>query len=403
MTRSVIVVGGGIVGCATAYFCARAGMRVTLLERRTLGYGASGRNPGWIWLHCRTAGLALDISRAGRALYDELVDELPGGFEFEPSGGLMYFTTPEQGAVFEEFVAARRADGLDMSLIDGAEVRRLVPPIRDDVLGASYCSQDARIVTSTVVEALARGARSHGATVREGVAVERLIRDGERVVGVETSDGPLTADAVVVTTGAWATPMLAAEGLDVPIGVERLQIVSTPPQPFRIEPLVYGPNAAKQYALFRDLPSWDPAAFTTEGEDRDDLVLLPLLVQRASGELVMGCATDYPGELDPTPTLAGLGQIADGFARDFPSLRHVPISRAWAGALPFTSDQAPVIDEVLPGLFVGVGHVFGNSSGPVTGLVLSQLIAGAEPSFDISACRYGRPLDPIEVGAPTHW
>ena len=403
MSRSVIVVGGGIVGCATAYFCARAGMRVTLLERRTIGYGASGRNPGWIWVHCRTAGFALDISRAGRALYDELIKELPGGFEFEPSGGLMYFTTPEQGAVFEAFVAARRADGLDMEMIDAAEVRRLVPPIRDDVLGASYCSEDARIVTATVVEALARGARAHGATVRDGVIVEGLIRDGERVVGVQTSEGRVTADAVVVATGAWATPMLAAEGIDIPIGVERLQIVSTPPQPFRIEPLVYGPNAAKQYALFRDLPEWDPTAFRTEGEDRDELVLLPLLVQRASGELVMGCATDYPGDLDPHPTLAGLGQVADGFARDFPSLKHVPITRAWAGALPFTSDQAPVIDEVLPGLFVGVGHVFGNSSGPVTGLVLSQLIDGSEPSFDVSACRYDRPLDPIEVGAPTHW
>ena len=88
-------------------------MSVTLLERRTIGYGASGRNPGWLWLHCRTAGFALDIARAGRAMYPELLRELPGGFEFRPSGGLMYFTTPEQGAVFEEFVAARRRDGLD--------------------------------------------------------------------------------------------------------------------------------------------------------------------------------------------------------------------------------------------------------------------------------------------------
>jgi len=401
--RDVIVVGGGIVGCATAYFCARDGMRVTLLERRTIGYGASGRNPGWVWLHCRTPGFALDISRAGRALYPQLLEELPGGFEFRPSGGLMYFTTPEQGAVFEAFVAARRLDGLDMTLIDGAEVRRLVPPIRDDVLGASYCSEDAQIVTQTVVEALARGALAHGAAIREGVAVERLVVSGDRVVGVETNAGRLTADAIVIATGAWTTPLLAGDGVDIPIGGERLQVVSTVPQPFWVEPLVYGPSATWQYALFRDLPAWDPAAFATDRAERDGLVLLPLLVQRASGELYLGCATDYPGDLDPNPTLAGLGQIADGFARDFPSLRNVPITRAWAGYLPFTSDQAPVIDEVRPGLFVGAGHVFGNASGPVTGRVLSQLIAGVEPDIDISECRFGRPLDPIAVGAPTHW
>ena len=403
MTRDVIVVGGGIVGCATAYFCAREGMRVTLLERKSIGYGATGRNPGWLWLHCRTAGFALDISRAGRQLYPELLRDLPGGFEFRPSGGLMYFVTPDQGDVFEAFVAARRVDGLDMSLIDGAEVRRLVPPIREDVLGASYCPDDAQIVTQTVVEALARGARAEGATIREGVTVDRLIVSGERVVGVDTDDGRFSGDAIVMAAGAWSTALLAGAGFDVPIGGERLQLVSTVPQPFRIEPLVFGPEATKQYALFRDLPAWDPAPFASGAEPPDGLVLLPLLVQRASGELVIGCATDYPDDLDPNPTLAGIAQVAAWVATDLPGLRNTPITRAWAGSLPFTSDQAPVIDEVMPGLFVGAGHVFGNTAGPVTGRVLSQLIAGKEPDFDISECRFGRPLDPIAVGAPTHW
>ena len=403
MSTGVVVVGGGIVGCATAYYCARDGMNVTLLEQQTVGYGASGRNVGFLWLHCRTPGFALDIARAGRNLYPQLLDELPGGFEFRPSGGLMYFTTPEQGAVFEEFVAARRRDGLDMTLIDGADVRRLVPPIRTDVLGASYCADDAQIVTSTVVDAFARGARAEGASIREGVTVKRLVYSGDRVVAVDTDAGRFSGDAIVVATGAWSTALLASVDIDIPIGGERLQVALTRPLPFWIEPLVFGPNATKQYALFRDLPSWDPAIFTTPGQDRDGLVLLPLLVQRASGELSVGCATDYPGELDAHPTLAGLAQISDGLTEDFPSLRGVPITRTWAGILPFTSDQAPVIDEVAPGLFVGAGHTFGNTAGPVTGRVLSQLIAGREPEFDISTCRFGRPLEPIAVGEPTHW
>jgi glycine/D-amino acid oxidase-like deaminating enzyme len=399
----VVIVGGGIVGCSTAYFCAREGMDVTLLEAQHIGYGASGRNPGFVLLLTRTRGFALDIARAGRNLYPQLLEELPGGFEFRPSGALMYFTTPGQGTLFEEFVSARRADGLDMSLIDGAAVRRLVPPIREDVLGASYTPEDAQIVTSTVVDALARGARAEGATIREGVKVERLVFSEGRVVGVDSNDGRVAGDAIVVATGAWSTALLASADIVVPIGSERLQIISTAPQPFWIEPLVFGPDATKQYALFRDLRSWDPALFTADGEDPDGLVLLPLLVQRASGEVLLGCATDYPGDLDPHATLAGIAQIAAGLAADFPSLRNAPITRTWAGSLPFTSDQAPVIDEVAPGLFVGAGHVFGNTAGPVTGRVLSQLIAGHEPDFDISECRFGRQLDPIVVGAPTHW
>ena len=130
----VIVVGGGIVGCSAAYFAARAGAEVTLLEREHVAFGASGRNPGFVWLHCRNPGFALEISLASRTLYPQLVDELPEDFGFRPNGGLIYFTTPEQGAVFEAFVEERRRDGLDVDLVDGAEVRRLVPPIREDVL-----------------------------------------------------------------------------------------------------------------------------------------------------------------------------------------------------------------------------------------------------------------------------
>lgn len=402
MARDVVIVGGGIVGCATAYFCARDGMNVTLLERHSIGYGASGRNPGFLWLHCRTAGFDLEISRAGRAIYAEWLDELPGGFEFRASGGLMYFTTPEQGAIFEEFVTARGQDGLAMSLIDGADVRRLVPPVRDDVLGASYCTEDAQIVTSTVLQALARGARAEGATIRERVAVERVIFSDGQAVGVETDSGTIAADAVVIATGIWSTDLLATADVDVPIGGERLQLVSTASQPFRIEPLVYGPSAARQYAMFRDLPSWDSTLFTCDRE-RDDLQLLPLLVQQASGELLIGCATDYPGELDPDPTLAGLALIADGMSAEYPSLADVPITKAWAGSLPFTSDQRPVIDEVAPGLFVGAGHAFGNTAGPVTARVLTQLIAGRDPDFDIAECRLGRPLEAIEPGVATQW
>ena len=88
---SIIVVGGGLVGTAAAYFSAREGMDVTLLEQEHTGYGASGRNPGFVWLHCRNPGWALEISLAGRRLYDELLSDLPEPFEFRAEGGLFYF------------------------------------------------------------------------------------------------------------------------------------------------------------------------------------------------------------------------------------------------------------------------------------------------------------------------
>jgi glycine/D-amino acid oxidase-like deaminating enzyme len=403
LSRRVVIVGGGIVGCATAYFAAREGFDVTLLERERVGSGASGRNPGFVWLHCRNPGFALDVSRAGRRLYSELLDELPERFEFRAEGGVISFNTPEQGRVFEEFVAARRRDGLDMELVDDATVRGLVPPIRADVLGGSYCAEDAQIDAPAVVRAPAGGARAEGAELREGVTATGLLRSRDELVGVSTDAGDVHGDAVVIAAGAWSTALLGAAGMDVPIGAERLQLIATAPLPLRIRPLVYGPLASKQYRLFRALPSWDAELFRTDYESARGLDLLPLLAQRADGRVLLGCPIDHPTGLDDRPTLAGIGAIAEAIAADFPALTDAPIERAWAGLLPYTSDTVPIIDEAQPGLFVASGHVFGNAAGPMTGRLITQLLQGRPPEIDLSECRFERRLEATEPGVPARW
>ena len=400
---SVVVVGGGLVGTSTAYYAAREGMQVTLLEQRHTGYGASGRNPGFVWLHCRNPGWALEISLAGRSLYDELLRELPESFEFRADGGIIYFKTPEQGVVFEEFVKARQADGLDMELIDGAAVREMVGPIRPDVLGASFCSNDAQINTPTVVSALAAGARAEGVDVREGVEVCSLVESGDSVVGVETDGGRIDADIVVIATGAWTRRLLAEHGIVANIGIERLQVLATVPRPLDIRPVVYGPLAAKQYALFTDLASWDVDDFLAPYETESGNWMLQLVSQRANGETLLGCPMDYPDGVTHDVTLKGLHDTSIAILDDFPGLRDVAIDRMWAGVLPFTSDQHPIVDFVRPGLFLAAGHIFGNAAGPMTGKLVGQMLAGRQPEIDMSACRWDRVLQSVDAGEPMHW
>jgi hypothetical protein len=193
-----------------------------------------------------------------------------------------------------------------VEVIDGNEVRKLVKPIRPDVLGASFCEEDAQINTPTVVQALAEGARREGAQIREGVLVREIAFSGERAVGVQTDAGRIDGDAVVVAAGAWSRELLRTAGIDLAIGGERLQVIATEPLPPQIGPLVYGPLAAKQYALFRDLPSWDIAHFSAAYEAEHGVEILQLLAQRASGEVLIGCPMDYPADIDMRPTLAGL-------------------------------------------------------------------------------------------------
>lgn len=398
-----MVVGGGIVGAASAYFLAREGAEVVLLEREVLAHGASGRNPGFVWMHTRNPGFGRQAALAGRALYPTLVDDLPLDFEFRESGGIIFFLTPEQGTLLAQFVDTCGADGYPMELIDGAEVRRLVPPIREDVLGASYCPVDAHINTPLLVRALGEGARQAGATVREGVAVTGIRFDGERAVGVETSEGPVDADAVVLTAGVWAPELMASAGIELAVGAERLQVVATAPLDMRIEPLVYGPLAVKQYALLRDLPAYDPAHFTDAYEDEAGIEMLELLAQRRNGEVLLGCPMDYPAEIDLRPTLEGVFRTLQAIARDFPGLQHAPLDRMWAGMLPFTSDTVPIIDEARPGLFLAAGHVYGNAVGPITGKAISELVLGLEPSLDLAECRFDRALSLPGSGVAQRW
>jgi glycine/D-amino acid oxidase-like deaminating enzyme len=398
-----VVVGGGIVGCSCAYFLAREGVEVELLEQEHVAYGASGRNPGFVWLHGRNPGFALDVSLAGRKLYDTLAEELPLPFELRASGGLMFFLTPEQGDVFAQFVEARRAQGLQMELVDGAEVRRLAPPIRPDVLGGSYCPLDAHINTPLLVGSLAEGARQLGAVIREGVTVTALRRDGDRVTGVETSAGIVEGDAVIVAAGVWAKELLGDAGITAAVGGERLQVISTFPVAERIEPAMYGPLAAKQYTLFRELPGWDASAFTEDWESEDAIEMLELVAQRADGSVLFGCPMDYPAEIDMRPTLAGVAAAARRISEDFPGLSGAAIDRTWAGMLPFTSDTAPIIDQLEEGLFAAIGHIYGNAAGPMTGRLITQLVLGRDPEMDLSEVRFDRDLVLPGAGEAVRW
>src|SRR6185295_10085064 len=97
-------------------------------------------------------------------------------------------------------------------------------------------------------------------------------------------------------------------------------------------------------------------------------------------------------------TLTGLRDTTLAIIDDFPGLRDVAIDRMWAGVLPFTSDQLPIVDQVRPGLFIAAGHIFGNAAGPMTGKLLSQMLAGGDTEIDMAECRFDRALQSVDAG-----
>jgi glycine/D-amino acid oxidase-like deaminating enzyme len=388
----VIIVGGGIVGAATAYFLARRKVSVLLVEAETPAWGASGRNPGYQWLHTRRAGLQMELGMAGRRLADVLAAELDG-FEFRPSGGMIYFFDERQRPLFESLVAERRAAGLPMELIDGKQAREHCPALSDRVAGATWNPMDAHQNTRKLVEALVAGAERHGARKLSGARVEALMMKGQRCTGIRTAAGSFTAGTVILAAGSWTPKLLAPHGIDVPITAMRLQVVETEPAPVRFAPMLYGPTALKQYAFIRDLPGYSDIGTTHPLESTfDGVEFLELAVQREDGRILLGCPMDFPG-LDDRPTVSGLALTLAVLSEAMPPIKSLAVERIWAGLLPQTPDALPIIGPVpgMDGLMLNAGHVFGNLAGPLSGKILAQSMTGERPDFDLELFRFDRP------------
>jgi glycine/D-amino acid oxidase-like deaminating enzyme len=392
LTTDVLVIGGGIVGASSAYHLARRGASVILLEAEQLAFGATGRNLGYIWLHTRRAGPELALVTPTRDALPTLEDELGGDFGLQMKGGLIYFSTEAQAVVMREFAERRNADGVPVQLLDGAEARAMAPILPESVIGATYCPLDAQIDSTAYVRAFAAAAQRGGARIVEGSSARAIQHDGRRVTTVLTDLGPISAGQVVIAAGAWSPFLVAQLGHDVPIESMRLQIVQTEPMAPKLGPVLYGPAAVKQYAIFRELSTYSSEPFQTELEDRLGLALLESACQKADGSYLLGIAMDFPG-FDWKPDLAGVSLVAEGMAAAIPEFRAARFARAWAGVLPLTSDSLPIIDR-LPGfddVILAAGHVFGNGAGPTTGQLVSDIACGIQPIVDLAPYRFGRP------------
>jgi D-hydroxyproline dehydrogenase subunit beta len=401
--RDVVVVGAGIVGSATAYYLAKGGASVRVLDGRHPAWGASGRNPGYVWLHTRAEGTQMSLALAGRRLYDDLVEELDD-FEFRRSGGMIFFFD-DQAELFPQFVENRRAAGLPMELLGPGDAREACAILPEDVGGATFSPLDAHLNPEKLVRAFAAAAERLGAQFVPGTQVQGLEVRGGRCVGVKTPDGVLAANTVVVAAGSWSPKLLEPLGLPLPIVPMRLQMAETEPIDISFSPVLYGPTGVKQYALTKDIPGYSQELFTHPLETvLPGLELLELAAQRRDGSVMLGCPMDFVG-YDDRPTVGGMALTCGVLADHLPALKDVAIKRTWAGLLPQTPDALPILGpiEAIDGLALAAGHVFGVAAGPVSGKVVAQQILGQTPEVDLSPFRYERKTVTDALEAHRQW
>ncbi|MCG8588140.1 MAG: glycine oxidase ThiO [Proteobacteria bacterium] len=337
MTRrlsfDVVVVGGGVIGCATAYALAGEGHRVGLLERDHLAAHASGAAAGMLAPLSEASGpgpflsLGLEALAEFPALCARLVELSGVDPEFEASGVLRVATGESEADELES--RASRLPGCGLQWLDAGAARALAPGLSSDVVGALWSPQEAHVRSPLLAEAYARAAEALGARILAGSLVLGIATGRGRVEGVETSQGRVAAPAVVVCTGAWAAELYgwlpAERGFAPPVAPVRGQIVS-----------IESPHPAPRAIV------WSGSTY---------------LVPKRDGSLVVGATEERVG-FDCRLTAEGVEGLLASARRVLPTTASARFRGGFAGLRPASPDGLPLIGPVpgTEGLWLAAGH-----------------------------------------------
>ncbi len=404
----VIVIGGGIVGCSAAYYAARSGMRVLIVERDGPGSAQSGRNLGFIRQQNRDFR-ELSLMIGALRIWEGLEAELGCRVGWQQGGNLsLAFSEADlvsrhdwQRRAVEEF-------GLDTRMLSATETHALIPQLATGrgVVGAMYTPSDGKAEPARATRAFFDAALGARAAVCFGEPVTRIDTSAGKVSGVQIGDWLYRAKTVVTAAGAGSAALLRKAGLSLPQEFIRATVARTvAASDQRIPACVSGQQtgirqdvngayvisvAGGEYDLRLD--SWRHMrwyeATRKSNPDAARIDYLAPLKRLLPGKTTSPLADFPPSRDDARPEPFRVEQARREFAHLFPVLADLQIETSWAGIIDVMPDVIPVLGTVdgISGLLVATGfsgHGFG--PGPMAGKVLSELAAGRLSPVDISS------------------
>lgn len=410
----VVIIGGGIVGCAAAYYLARRGLDVALVEKGEIADEQSSRAWGFVRQQGRDPA-EMPLAIASNAIWRGLEAELDADIEWVQGGNLALAGDEMRLEQLRSWLPVAREFGLDTRLLSRAEALDLIPAMTGPHLGGMYTPGDGHAEPRKATVALAEGARRAGARLLTYQAAEAIELVAGRVGAVVTDRGTIRAPVVVNAAGARAMRIARMVGLPLPMLVVRSTVAETTPLPPITSSGVWGQGIA-----FRQ--KRDGACYIAGGGQSDyDLTLdsfrylrqfLPnYLKNRRLFRLRLGpesrndVASLIPGSearrhpfagtvgIEPRPNPATARQSLKGLAKLVPAAAEARLRRAWAGLIDATPDAIPVLGEAraVPGFIFATGFSgHGLALGPIAGKLTAELIADGQPSLDIRHMDYAR-------------
>ena len=371
-TADVVIIGGGVVGCAAAYYLAKAGnTNVIVLEgTKSIGHGGSSRNGGGVRQSGRDVRELPYAMYGIKHLWPTLSEELGVDVEYTQKGNLRLGKTEAHLEKLQTLAKNAQSVGLDVRMVDEKEVKEICPYLSDDIIGASWCPTDGHANPLTTTLGYYKRALEMGVRFYTDAEVTELRKVKGKVRKVILKDGTVFEGETIILAAGYESRYIARTvGVDVPMTRLIDECLVTEMQPHMFD-IMLGTAGADFYGH-----------------------------QAKHGSFVFGSDCGYEEVTDMTDpsklitnamTLSASCRAIMGYV---PALKDAKIVRSWCGWLDNAFDGVPFISKVdeAEGLILAcgfTGHGFGTA--PAVGLMLSQMVAGEDTVVDITPLRYDR-------------
>jgi len=368
-TSDVIIVGGGVIGLATALELAQQGCTVTVVDRQSVGRESSWAGAGMIppgEVHLASPGYR-QLAIASSALWPEFsarVEELTGiSDEYHRCGAIILPPEDDPSALDDE-IADWHTQEIETRSLDQDQIRQTSSRFSSELQSAYLLPGQAQVRNPRHLKALIAGCRKLGLQIHEGEAIEQLDIRGDRLAAVRSASEVFEGEQFLITAGAWSGAFGELLNVRLPVAPVRGQLVMLQlPQPF---PFIV--EQGKRY-----------------------------LVPRRDGRLLIGSTESQVG-FDRTVESDTIEILQEFAASILPEVRQLPVERSWCGFRPVASDRLPVLGRApgLENVIIGTGHYrAGLSLCPVSARILSDLALGHDVEFDLHDFRPERFAEPI--------
>lgn len=378
----IVVIGGGIIGAAIAYYGAKAGLEITVLEKNELASGTSSRCDGNILAIDKDPGFDSQMSLKSQQLVHELNKELEVPFEYRNPGSILVCENDEEMEAASKWVQQQKDAGLDFQMLDREDLRNESNYFADDLFGGLECKTDSTVNPYMLTFSMFHGAKKLGTKVHKKTEVTNIIKNPFGQFAIETTNGTYTANKVVNACGVWAPYIGEMLDVKIPITPRKGQlIVASRQQPVGLRKVMEFGYLISKFGGRRKVD-------TLTEKYGIALVFEPT----ESQNFLIGSSREFDG-FGTAVNHEVTKYIARRAVRFYPKIADMTVIRTYAGLRPWTEDHLPIISHVeeVPGFYIAAGHEGdGISLAAVTGKLIEEMLLEKQTSIPVHPLRHDR-------------